>query len=673
MSRLRILHLEDEALDAKLIESRLQREGFECAITRVASQGDFARALVDEAYDAILADYSLPGFDGLSALKLVRARFSEIPFILVSGAIGEERAIEALTGGATDYVLKGQLDRLGAVLRRALREVAERNERLSAEESLRQSEERLRALADNVPGIVFSYVLHPNRRITTLYVSPRVGELLGPKSALEFSVELDLFRAQVHPEDRADFESARRSANAAGQRFDHEFRVRTDFGYRWIRELSRPTPVDDSHVRWDGILLDIQDHKATEFALRDSEASLFASKELAEAANRAKTVFLANMSHELRTPLNGVIGFTDLLMRNQDSLGPLTTKQEEALQTVSRSGKHLLDLISGVLDVAKVESGRMTLDSTSFSLSRLLRESIEIVKPAFEGKGITLAEEFGEVGQIVADEKKLRQVLLNLLSNACKFSPDGGAVRIEVASAPSEVVVTVSDMGIGISAQDQERIFEEFEQIETSYTRRFSGTGLGLSLAKTLVELHGGRIWIESKPGNGSRFSFSVPRHRAAADEVPEPNGHGDGSGSTPAEQTPLPPLHGKRILIVDDEEMNRLLLRRVLGISRCEIVEADSGESALRMARTHLPDVVLLDIQMPDKNGIDVLAELRSESATANIPAIAQTGFAYEDDQDQFLDAGFIGCVTKPFDVGTLAVDVQRMLDRHAAKVESE
>jgi signal transduction histidine kinase len=229
-----------------------------------------------------------------------------------------------------------------------------------------------------------------------------------------------------------------------------------------------------------------------------------------EAASRHKSEFLANMSHELRTPLNAIIGFSEVLLERM--FGELNPKQEEYLQDIMSSGRHLLSLINDILDLSKVEAGRMELEPSAFDLPAALENCLTLVRERATRHGVTLDLMVGErLGQIVADERKVRQVVLNLLSNAVKFTPEGGRVAINAVRADGATEISVSDTGIGIGAGDQELIFEEFRQAGGDYTRKREGTGLGLALARKFVELHGGRIWVKSEVGKGSTFTITLP------------------------------------------------------------------------------------------------------------------------------------------------------------------
>jgi signal transduction histidine kinase len=240
-----------------------------------------------------------------------------------------------------------------------------------------------------------------------------------------------------------------------------------------------------------------------------------ANRQLA-AATEAKTRFLANMSHELRTPLNAIIGFADVL--GQRMFGELNAKQSDYLADISTSGRHLLNLVNEVLDLSKVEAGRMELEPSEFAVADTIRGALAFVRERATHHGIALTDESpANLGTLVADERKVRQVLLNLLSNAVKFTPDGGAIGVRARRSDGEIQVSIRDTGIGIAPEDQAKVFDEFQQVGRPSDRSREGTGLGLTLAKRFIELHGGRIWIESELGKGTTFTFAIPVGRAAA------------------------------------------------------------------------------------------------------------------------------------------------------------
>ena len=253
---------------------------------------------------------------------------------------------------------------------------------------------------------------------------------------------------------------------------------------------------------------------ATQSALAIQNARLFReiedkSREI-EAANRHKSEFLANMSHELRTPLNAIIGFSEVL--GERMFGELNEKQAEYTEDILSSGRHLLSLINDILDLSKVEAGRMELELTKFDMPMAIDNALTLIRERATRHGIRLHHSVDErVGEFTGDERKIKQILLNLLSNAVKFTSEGGRVDVDAVRAAETVEISVSDTGIGIAPEDQEAIFEEFRQVGTDYAHKREGTGLGLTLTRKFVELHGGKIWVESELGKGSTFTFTLP------------------------------------------------------------------------------------------------------------------------------------------------------------------
>jgi signal transduction histidine kinase len=255
--------------------------------------------------------------------------------------------------------------------------------------------------------------------------------------------------------------------------------------------------------------------------LESSQRELAIARDEAIAANRHKSAFLANMSHELRTPLNAIIGFSEVL--GEKIFGELNEKQNEYVHDIHDSGQHLLSLINDILDLSKIEAGRLELSLSTFDLPMTIDNALIFMKQRALRRGVTLAKDLdSQIGVIEADERKVRQVLINLLSNAVKFTPEGGKVTVRARSGENGTVISVVDTGIGVAEKDREIIFEEFRQAGGDYAEKQEGTGLGLALSKRLVELHGGRIWVESEEGRGSTFSFTLPTRSPRAETAPQ-------------------------------------------------------------------------------------------------------------------------------------------------------
>ena len=376
--------------------------------------------------------------------------------------------------------------------------------------------------------------------------------------------------------------------------------------------------------------------------VKTEKTALELARQAADAANRAKTVFLSNMSHEIRTPMNAILGFTQLLLLEPD----LTERQRERLQTIGRSGEHLLGLINEILEFSRIEAGRTTLLNVPFDLHALLEDMKNLFQAKALEKGLALQlEREGSVPRIVtADSGKIRQMLINLLGNALKFTDSGGiAIRARSAAGQdgaARLVVEIKDTGMGMSAAEATRIFEAFAQTEQG--SRKGGTGLGLAISRQYARLMGGDITVASEPGRGSCFTLTlavVPAEEAAvraAESRPRVTGLQPGQG-------------GIRLLVVDDKPDNRTLLRQALAPVGFEIREAASGREALSLYREWSPRAVLMDIRMPDMNGLEAIRQIRQEGRKTAAGIIAVTASAFDENRQEALDTGADAFLRKP------------------------
>ncbi len=390
------------------------------------------------------------------------------------------------------------------------------SERLRFEKALHESERRYRLLVETAKDVIWTLDMD----LQPSYVSPSVYAVLGyTVDEIMILNPLDI----MTPASRSRFMEAclsqiagdidRKSGEYASRTVEIEHRHKRGVTLWMEVTITLLRDQENRPVGIHGISRDITERKE---AAERLERALESSSQLriaAEAANRAKNEFLANMSHELRTPLNAIIGFSEIL--EDLSFGSLNEKQAKAVSHISESGKHLLNLINDILDLAKVESGKMTLQISRVSIRDLLENCLSMIGELVCGHGLSIdlrvSDEL-EGAAIEADEVKLRQILVNLLSNAVKFTPDGGSISVGAERDDHEIIISVSDTGIGIELEDRMRIFETFEQVDSSYSRPQTGTGLGLALTRKLVEMHGGRIWVDSTGvGKGSTFAFSLP------------------------------------------------------------------------------------------------------------------------------------------------------------------
>ena len=399
-------------------------------------------------------------------------------------------------------------------------------------------------------------------------------------------------------------------------------------------------------------------------ARKQAEAILQRTNQELARATRMKDEFLANMSHELRTPLNAILGMTEGL---QDGVfGPLNQRQRNALRTVEQSGSHLLELINDILDLAKIEAGQMSIEPIPVSIPYLCSSSLPFVQAQAQAKGINLRVEVPQnLPSILVDERRLRQVLINLLNNAVKFTPAGGTVTLRATSLATEsegswVRLTVSDTGIGIAPEHLERLFKPFVQIDSTLNRQYGGTGLGLALVQRIIDLHGGQVQVSSEVGVGSHFSINLPW--AAFSTLPMQ------VCPLATAVTSLPtsiPGHAPLILLAEDNEANASTIASYLGAKGYRLERARTGREAVELAQAHHPDLILMDIQMPDLDGLEASRQIRADPSLAETAIVALTALAMPQDGDRCLAAGINEYICKPIKLKDLAEVVRALLNK--------
>lgn len=397
---------------------------------------------------------------------------------------------------------------------------------------------------------------------------------------------------------------------------------------------------------------DITEHKLSADILRRANNEM-------ERALRIKDEFLASMSHELRTPLNAILGISESL--EEQIIGPLNEKQLKYLRTVSESGHHLLELINDILDLSKIEAGRIELNPMQISADSLVQSSLRIIKEMAQKKELQLHVYVDpSVKTMQGDERRLKQVLVNLLSNAVKFTQQGGEVGLELKGdrERSEVAITISDNGIGIKQEDIGRLFKPFVQLDSSLSREYTGTGLGLALVAQMVRLHGGSVGLTSEVGKGSRFTITIPWN---ADNQSASTAR---TSLTPASPHLLNKEHNEKVMIFEDTEAIAQLMNDYISHLGYKTLVARNGLEGLMIARREKPDLIFMDIMMPGMNGIEAAKEIRADENLKNIPIIALTALAMPGDREKCIEAGMNDYLSKPIKMN----DISEMISKYLA-----
>lgn len=637
----RIFIVEDEAIVAADLSDRLGRLGFEVAGT--ADSGERALGRIPSANaDLVLMDIVLKGpINGIETTRQLRS-LCDLPVVYVTSHADNKTVQSAVGTEPYGYVLKPFNDReLQVAIRIALH-------RHGTETKLRRLEKWMAAtLASIADGVIAT---DPQGRITLLNAAAKRLTGWADDEALGRQFD-EVFRI-------IDAHSARTVADVLTRGRLESVERGVEGPVLLQRRGGETLPIDDSvaPIRGDdgetsGVVLVFRD--ATQ---RVQTEALQRDKLAAEMASEQKSHFLSRVSHELRTPLNAILGFTQLL--EDDTASPLDSAQRQRLKHVRVAGHHLLQLINDVLDLSRIEQGSRPLQLHPISVAQVLGEACNLLEAEATRTGVRLVlPEISPSLTVQVDARAFEQVLLNLLSNGIKYNRPGGQLSVDMRVSESELEIGIRDQGQGLDSGQLAQLFQPFNRLGAEYSR-VGGTGLGLVIAKSLVEAMHGRLSASSEVGSGTRFALVLPRLEGAVPWL-------DVSTLTEPRQSPdSPPPPQATVLYIEDDPVNALLFSEALrGMPQWRVVLAEDGEKGLAMARRLRPDLVITDVNMPGMSGHDVVGALRADPATRDLRCIALSADAMPEQVAAGVVSGFDGYLTKPIDLHTLVDQLRKWL----------
>jgi PAS domain S-box-containing protein len=642
-TKIQVLHIDDNKLDRQLVIDSLVKNSETFEVTEVDNRENFEQLLEKNDFDVILSDFNILGFNGLQVLEIAREKCPDTPVIIVTGTGSEEIAIRAIKMGASDYVIKSanHIRGLAHTIEMVLENKKARTERKNALAALRKSEEKFRKIFENTQDVF--YQLDKGGNVTE--ISPSIFHLSGYQREEMIGMPVQTF--YYDPKDRDLFLN---TLMIHGEVWDYEMRLKTKAGELKYASLNAHIMINEKEevIGTEGSLRDITERK-------QMEMDLIRAKEKAEESDQLKTAFLHNISHEIRTPLNAIVGFAGLLSSPELS----SPEREQYADIILRSSDQLLSIMSDILSISAIEAGQEKITESQLDLKSTLDTLYQQFLIKAERQHISLNLKPGEIeieDNIVTDGIKLMQILANLIDNAIKFT-SRGHVTFGYQKKDNELIFYVEDTGIGVAVEMREKIFKRFHQVESTSTRQFGGSGLGLSISKAFVELLGGRIWLESELNKGSTFYFTIPLKMSGKNTVSRKqilNGSGIRSKKS------------STILIAEDEDTGFTLLERMLSGEKITILRAKNGVEAVAMCKSKQIDLVLMDIKMPVMDGMEATRQIRK--FLPGLPIIAQTAYSTEADKEKTIACGCNEFISKPIKKDLLMAKINAQLRKARA-----
>lgn len=634
---LKLLVLEDSRHDFELVKEQLIDAGYVLDLTHVDRESDFIASLREDKFDIILSDFNLPGFNAFEALRICNDICPEVPFVCISGSIGEEVATDLLKNGAVDYVLKDRPERLPYAVKRALDEAFEKQAYKKAVKALQESENRFKQVAENAKEWIWEV---DNDGLFT-YSSPVVRSIIGYTE--EEIVGKKHFYDFYLPEEKEKLKTDVFEVISKGGIFNNfeNHNVHKDGHVLMLTTSGSPIYDNDGQiVGYCGVDTDITERKKM-------MSELLQAKEKAEESDKLKTAFINNISHEIRTPLNGIIGFGQFLAEKDLS----AEQRSHYFNLIQKSSNRLVNTVSDYIDMARIVSGTMEVNNKEFDLLQFMNEISQKTCSLCEEKNIDF-KVFTPlaIDKLIlnSDAEIIDKIFYILLENALKFT-NHGCISCGFNVMNGFINFYVKDTGKGIAKDKLEKIFVMFSQEDTSNTRGYEGSGLGLTIASGLVKLLGGTISVVSEKGVGSTFSFTVPYKVSEL----KSNKLSTGQDLLTNSSRPL-------ILIAEDDELNFLYIEAVIKMINCDYLHAKNGVEAVDICKQNDKiTLVLMDIKMPVMNGMEATQIIHL--FRPDLPVIATTAYAQTGDEYRFLSAGCNGYISKPIKKDKLLELIQK------------
>lgn len=645
----RVLVIDDDDVDRLTLSRALKKSDINHVLTECARAEDAFDLLKSNRYDCIFLDYLLPGTDGLMLLRKFRQEGIKTPVIIVTSQGNEKVAVEMMKSGASDYIVKDHINptNIKRIIQTVtiLREIERQQE--IAESALKISEARL-AEAQKIARMG-NWEFTPN--FDEVYWSEEMYRIF--ELDLTFDPKTRHHLSFFHPDDWKVIKEGLEKT-LQGAVFNNDLQIeRPDGKYKYVNvQAYYHVNVQTGKGKYIGTIQDIDRRKQVEHELVEA-------KKLAEESGKIKEQFLANMSHEIRTPLNAIIGFSNLLLTSQSNFNDTDRNSIKAIHSAS---EHLLAIINDILDVSKIESGKLVFEHMDFSLPELVNGVFDLFKLKSDQKSIDLICKIEEDVPIhlSGDPVRLNQVLVNLISNSLKFT-DKGYVKLYISidlQSEDEVSIqfTVEDSGIGIPANKLESIFESFTQASNDTTRVYGGTGLGLTIVKNLVELQRGEISVNSKLKEGTIFRVKLPFKRLKKEYKKKDISNGIDPDTYPK---------NLKVLMAEDNELNQVLSKSIFQKIGWDLDIADNGRIAWEKLQKNTYDLILMDVQMPEMDGYQTTQKIRNELTPpfSEIPIIAITAHSLQSELKKCMDAGMNDYISKPFKVKDLIEKITALL----------